>query len=148
MAVKIIKSKRLEVMKKDHPNYKSEPKPEKVVNGNLKELYEEEEEDANFYDEGAVLKDKDGNKKHFYQPDNGNLQMTELMTGLMNKLDNFNGNTYNENMLKGSRAVEIDIKREIAVGKVDTNAVTSEVIKGKVNNKVNKLKALRKRNKK
>ena len=39
--------------------------------------------------------------------------------------------------------VEVDIKREIAVGKVDKNAVKSEVIQGKVNNKLDKLKALR-----
>ena len=41
------------------------------------------------------------------------------------------------------RVADIDIKREIAIGKVDKNAVKSEVIAGKVNNKVEKLKALR-----
>ena len=41
--------------------------------------------------------------------------------------------------------VEVDIKREIAIGKVDKNAVKSEVTKGKVNNKLDKLRALRKK---
>ncbi len=42
-----------------------------------------------------------------------------------------------------TQAIDVDIKREIAVGKVDKNAVKSEVIQGKVNNKLDKLKALR-----
>jgi hypothetical protein len=42
-----------------------------------------------------------------------------------------------------TQAIDIDIKREIAVGKVDKNAVKSEVIQGKVNNRLDKLKALR-----
>ena len=42
-----------------------------------------------------------------------------------------------------TQTIDVDIKREIAVGKVDKNAVKSEVIQGKVNNKLNKLKALR-----
>ena len=42
-----------------------------------------------------------------------------------------------------TKAVEVDIKREIAIGKIDQNAVKSQVFKGKVNNKVEQLKALR-----
>ena len=42
----------------------------------------------------------------------------------------------------------MDIKREIAISKADINGVTSEEIKGKVMNKKDKLKALRKRNRK
>ena len=45
-----------------------------------------------------------------------------------------------------SKAIDIDIKREIAIGKVNKNAVKSEMIMGKVNNKLDKLKALRNRN--
>ena len=41
------------------------------------------------------------------------------------------------------KAIDIDIKREIAIGDVDSNAVKSEVIEGKVNNKLKKLKELR-----
>ena len=65
------------------------------------------------------------------------------MTGVLNKLD---GLTVNPDKLKNGRAVEVDIKREIAIGKLDTNAVKSEEYKGKVNNKLDKLKKLRKRN--
>ena len=41
--------------------------------------------------------------------------------------------------------LEVDIKREIAIDKFDTNAVKSEEIKGKVNNKLNKLRKLRRK---
>jgi hypothetical protein len=41
------------------------------------------------------------------------------------------------------KAIDIDIKREIAIGDVDSNAVKSEVIEGKVNNRLKKLKELR-----
>lgn len=43
-----------------------------------------------------------------------------------------------------TQAIDIDIKREIAIGKVDKHAVTSEVMLGKVKNKLEKLRALRK----
>ena len=42
------------------------------------------------------------------------------------------------------KAIDIDIKREIAIGDVDKNAVKSEIINGKVNNRLEKLKELRK----
>ena len=48
----------------------------------------------------------------------------------------------------GTNAIEVDIQREIAIGKADINGVKSEEIKGKVMNKKDKLKALRRRNKK
>ena len=41
------------------------------------------------------------------------------------------------------KAIDIDIKREIAISGVDKNAVKSEVIEGKVNNRLEKLKELR-----
>ena len=81
-------------------------------------------------------------RKHFYTPEtNGNLQMEQLMGKVLNKLDNIPGVSQT-----GTKAVEVDIKREIAIGKVDTAAVKSEEFKGKVNNKLDKLKALRRRN--
>ena len=126
MAVQQITGKRIIKHDVSSPNYKKPPKPEvEEVNGNV------------------VEEDVYGEKKHTYQPDNGNLQVNEMMTGIMNKLD---GLTVNPDIVKKSRAVEVDIKREIAIGKLDTNAVKSEEIKGKVNNKLDKLKALRKRN--
>jgi len=126
MAVQQITHKKIVKYDTNSPNYKAAPKPEKVVDGNVRE-------DEDVY----------GEKKHTYQPDNGNLQVNEMMTGILNKLD---GLSVNPDIVKKSRAVEVDIKREIAIGKLDTNAVKSEEIKGKVNNKLDKLKALRKRN--
>ena len=112
------------------PNFKP-PEPKRVkeeVNGNLKENFEE---------------DVYGEVKHSYKPDpNGNLQIEQLMGKVLNKLDNIPGESQT-----GTNAIEVDIQREIAIGKVDASAVKSEEIKGKVNNKLDKLKALRNRRK-
>ena len=127
MAIQQITHKRIVKFDEKDGNFKPQAKPEKVVNGN-------------------VLEDDDvyGEKKHTYQPDNGNLQMNEFMTGVMNKLD---GLTVNPDIVEKSRAVEVDIKREIAIGKVDTNAIKSEEYVGKVMTKKDKLRALRNRGK-
>ena len=125
MAVQQITGKRIIKYDTESPNYKPTPKPEKEVDGN------------------AVEEDIYGERKHTYQPDNGNLQMNEFMTGVMNKLD---GLTVNPDIVKKSRAVEVDIKRAIAIGKADMSSIKSEEFKGKVNNKLDKLKKLRRRN--
>ncbi len=126
MAVQQIIGKRIIKHDVSSPNYKKPPEPEvEEVNGNV------------------VEEDIYGEKKHTYQPENGNLQMNEFMTGVLNKLD---GLTVSPDKLKNGRAVEVDIKREIAIGKLDTNAVKSEEYVGRVNNKKDKLKALRKQN--
>ena len=81
-------------------------------------------------------------KKHTYTPEpNGNLQMEQMMGKLMNKLDNFDSNSQT-----GVKAIEVDIKKEIAIGKADMSSIKSEEVKGKVNNKLDKLKKLRRRN--
>ena len=129
MAVQIITHKKIKKFDVNDPNFKQPLKPEpEEINGNL--IIEEDE-------------DLYGEKKHTYQPDNGNLQMSEFMTGVMNKLDGLT--TLNPDIVQKNRAIEVDIKREIAIGKADINGVTSEEIKGKVMNKKDKLKALRKR---
>ena len=130
MAVQLITKKKIKKFNLDDPNFKPpEPKVvEEEVNGNLKENFED---------------DIYGERKHTYQPDNGNLQMNEFMTGVMNKLD---GLTVNPDIVQKSRAVEVDIKREIAIGKVDTSAVKSEEYVGKVKTKKDKLRELRRRN--
>ena len=125
MAVQPITNKRIIKFDERDGNFKPQPKPEKVVDGNVLE-----EDDVY------------GERKHTYQPDNGNLQVNEMMTGIMNKLD---GLTVNPDIVQKSRAVEVDIKREIAIGKADMSDIKSEEIKGKVNNKLDKLKALRNR---
>jgi len=126
MAVQQITHKRIVKYDTDSPNYKPIPKPET------------EELDGNKVEENIY-----GEKKHTYQPDNGNLQVNEMMTGILNKLD---GLTVNPDIVKKSRAVEVDIKREIAIGKADMSDIKSEEYKGKVNNKKDKLKALRHKN--
>ena len=128
MAVQRITHKKIVKYDTKNPNFNPESlnKPKKEVSGNV-------QEDTDIY----------GERKHTYQPDNGNLQMNEFMTGVMNKLD---GLTVNPDIVQKSRAVEVDIKREIAIGKVDTSAVKSEEYIGKVKTKKDKLKALRKRN--
>ena len=127
MAVQPITGKRIIKYDTKNPNFDPESlkKSKKEVSGNV-------QENTDIY----------GEKKHTYIPDpNGNLKMEELMGKMLNKLDNIPGASQT-----GTKAVEIDIKREIAIGKVDASAVKSEEIKGKVNNKLDKLKALRKRN--
>ena len=129
MAIQLISDKIIKKFDLNDPNYKPLPKPEpEEVNGNVVV-----EEDEDVY----------GERKHFYTPEqNGNLQMEQLMGKLMNKLDNIPGKSQT-----GTNAIEVDIKREIAISKADINGVTSEEIKGKVMNKKDKLKALRRRRK-
>ena len=129
MAVQIITNKKITKFDTTDPNYKPLPKPDpEEIDGNIKE------------------DDIYGERKHLYQPDNGNLQMSEFMTGVLNKLDGLKN--LNPNIVEKNRAIEVDIKREIAISKADINGVTSEEIKGKVMNKKDKLKALRRRNRK
>ena len=124
MAVQRITHKTIKKFDEKDGNFQPTPKPTKEVNGNM------------------VDEDVYGERKHTYTPEpNGNLQMEQMMGKLMNKIDNINSDSQT-----GTNAVEIDIKREIAIGKVDTSAVKSEEIKGKVNNKLDKLKKLRRRN--
>ncbi len=131
MAVKRINTgKFISIVNPEHPNFKKEEHLKEVNGNRIQPEFEINEE--SIY----------GERKHTYTPDpNGNLQMEQLMGKLMNKLDNFGYDSQT-----GTNAVEVDIKREIAIGKVDSNAVKSEEIKGKVNNKLDKLKKLRRRN--
>ena len=126
MAIQLISDKIIKKFDLNDPNYKPLPKPEpEELNGNV------------------IEEDVYGERKHMYQPDNGNLQMSEFMTGVLNKLDGLT--TLNPNIVEKNRAIEVDIKREIAIGKADINGVKSEEIKGKVNNKLDKLRKLRRR---
>ena len=125
MAVEKIIGKTITKFDTSNPNFIEKPQPKKEVSGN-------------------VMDDEDvyGERKHTYTPEpNGNLQMEQMMGKLMNKLDNFDSPSQT-----GIKAVEVDIQREIAIGKVDSNAVKSEEFKGKVKTKKDKLKALRRRN--
>ena len=128
MAVQLITKKIIKKFDLNDPNFKPPPQPEpEEINGNVVV-----EEDEDVY----------GDRKHFYTPEpNGNLQMEQLMGKLINKLDTIPGQSQT-----GTNAIEVDIQREIAIGKADINGVKSEEIKGKVMNKKDKLKALRRKN--
>ena len=125
MAVQQITHKRIIKYDEADGNFQPKPKPEKVVDGNVKD-------DSDLY----------GERKHTYTPEpNGNLQMEELMGKVLNKLDNIPGSSQT-----GTKAIEVDIKKEIAIGKADMSSIKSEEVKGKVNNKLDKLKKLRRKN--
>ena len=125
MAVQQITNKRIVKYDTSNPNFKQTPKPKVEVNGNI-------QEDEDMY----------GERKHSYVPEpNGNLQMEQMMGKLMNKLDNIPGGSQT-----GTKAIEVDIKKEITIGKADMSSIKSEEVKGKVNNKLDKLKKLRRRN--
>ena len=127
MAVQRITHKKIVKYDTKNPNFNPESlnKPKKEVSGNV-------QEDTDVY----------GERKHYYTPDsNGNLQMEELMGKVLNKLDNIPGGSQT-----GVKAIEVDIKKEIAIGKADMSSIKSEEVKGKVNNKLDKLKKLRRRN--
>ena len=82
-----------------------------------------------------------GEKKYYYRPEpNGNLQMEQMMGKILNKLDNVGSGDKSQT---GVAPIEVDVKREISISKVDTSAVKSQEFKGKVKNKKNQLKALR-----
>jgi hypothetical protein len=85
------------------------------------------------------------------KPRNNDLDVEKLFKMLSEKLDSINiggpnSNIYGEDVNKKTKAIDIDIKREIYIGDVDKNAIKSQEIKGKVNTKLDKLKALRKQN--
>ena len=121
MAVKQIFSKRITKLDPKNPNYKPPVK---------------KEEDGNVIEEDIY-----GERRHTYVPEpNGNLQVEQLMGKILNKLDNVGTGDKSQT---GVAPIEIDIKREIAISKVDQNSVKSQEFKGKVKNKKNQLKALR-----
>ena len=125
MAVQQIIGKKITKFDTSNPNYQETPKPKQEVSGNVRE-------DEDVY----------GERKHSYIPDsNGNLKMEELMGKMLNKLDNIPDGSQT-----GVKAIEVDIKKEIAIGKADMSSIKSEEVKGKVNNKLDKLKKLRRRN--
>ena len=138
MAVQRINTRKfISKINPDNPNFIQEESQVEINGNKVSDIYQENKhrlQSENIY----------GEKKHTYIPEpNGNLQMEQLMGKLMNKLDNIPGVT---NGQTGIGAVEVDIKKEIMIGKVDASAVKSEEYIGKVKTKKDKLKALRKRN--
>ena len=125
MAIQRITNKRIIKYDTSNPNFVEKPKPQVEASGNM-------EDDSDIY----------GERKHTYTSEpNGNLQVEQMMGKLMNKLDNFDSKSQT-----GIKAIEVDIKKEIAIGKADMSSIKSQEFKGKVKTKKDKLKALRKRN--
>ena len=68
-------------------------------------------------------------------------EMKDMMTTMMGKLDNIKVQNGNINV---DNSIEVDVKRNVFLSKADdANVKIDNVKKGKVNNKVNKLRALR-----
>ena len=131
MAVQRITNKKITKIDITSPNFKS-VKPEIVeeqVDGNLKENYEEDVYGEQIYQVPTES--------------NGNLKLEEMMSKMLGKIDKFGNRIDGKDSQTGTEAVEVDIQREIAISKVDMNAVKSEVTIGKVLTKKDKLKALR-----
>ena len=69
-------------------------------------------------------------------------EMKDMMTTMMGKIDNIKFKNGNINI---DNSIEVDVKRNVFLSKADeANVKIDNVKKGKVNNKVNKLRALRK----
>ena len=110
-----------------NPNFVQPAEPQvkkEVVSGNNKEnkstgVYEE---DTNVYGE----------------------KMESMMNTLIGKIDNIKVKNGNLNVYDENTAVDIDVKRNVFLARADdSNVKIDKVKKGKVNNKVNKLRALR-----
>ena len=128
MAIQKITKKRIIKHDTSNPNYNPDyRKPEPEVNGNV--IVDGKKSP---YEEG----------KYYAKNESGNLQMEQMMGKLMTKIDNFGSKSQT-----GIKAVDVDIKKEIAIGKVDKNAVSSETTINRVKSKKHKLKALRRRRK-
>ena len=132
MAIQLIQNKKITKFDTESPNYKPPPQPEpEEVSGNIIET-----EKTDIY----------GERIHTYTEEpNGNLKLEEMMAQMLGKIDKFGNKIGDSESQTGTEAVEVDIQREIAISKVDMNAVKSEVTKGKVKTNKDKLKALRRR---
>ena len=129
MAVQKIPGKKITKIDMTSPNFRPLPKVEEQVDGNIKET-----QDDDIYGEQT---------NQVPTEQNGNLKLEEMMSKMLGKIDKFGNRIGGSETQTGTEAIEVDIQREIAISKVDMNAVKSEIIKGKVLTKKNKLKALR-----
>ena len=131
MAVQQIIGKKITKIDTTSPNFRP-VKPTVVVeevNGNTKET-----QDDDIYGEQTYQVPTESN---------GNLKLEEMMSKMLGKIDKFGNKIGDGESQTGTDAIEVDIQREIAISKVDMNAVKSEVTIGKVLTKKDKLKALR-----
>ena len=132
MAIQLITNKKITKFDTNDPNYKPPaPKVEEEVSGNIIET-----EKTDIY----------GERIHTYTEEpNGNLKLEEMMAQMLGKIDKFGNRIDGSESQTGTEAVEVDIEREIAISMVDQNAVKSEVTRGRVKTKKDKLRRLRRR---
>ena len=72
-------------------------------------------------------------------------KMESMMNTLIGKIDNIKVKNGNLNVYEENTAVDIDVKRNVFLSKADdSNVKIDNIKKGKVNNKLDKLRALRK----
>ena len=72
-------------------------------------------------------------------------KMESMMNTLIGKIDNIKVKNGNLNVYDENTAVDVDVKRNVFLAKADdSNVKIDNVKKGKVNNKLDKLRALRK----
>ena len=128
MAIQQITKKRIIKHDTNNPNYKAEPvetKPVPEVNGNT----------------------INNNTKGVYQSEDTSVygeKMETMMKAMMGKIDNIKVKNGNLNVYDENTAVDIDVKRNVFLYKADdSNVKIDNVKKGKVNNKLDKLRALR-----
>ena len=130
MAVQRITGKKIIKINTHSPNYRPvEDEVQVEIGGNIKETL-----DDDIYGDGIY---------YAKEEPNGNLKLEEMMSKMLGKIDKFGNRIDGKDSQTGTDAIEVDIQREIAISKVDMNAVKSEVTIGKVLTKKDKLKALR-----
>ena len=72
-------------------------------------------------------------------------KMESMMNTIMGKIDNIKVKNGNLNVYDENKAVDVDVKRNVFLSKADdSNVKIDNIKKGKVNNKLDKLRALRK----
>ena len=126
MAVMKLNNKKITKYDTSNPNFKKQPKPEpEAVDGNTIE----------------------NNSKGVYQSESVYGEKIEnMMTKMMGKIDNINVGGTDVYGQKNNGAVDVDIKRNIFLARPDkANIKIDNIKKGKVNNKLDKLRALRKK---
>jgi len=72
-----------------------------------------------------------------YYNKTGNIDVNELATAITAKMAG------GEMLVPQTKAIEVDIKKEIFIDGIDKNAIQSEVINKKIETKVDKLRKLR-----
>jgi len=109
-------------------------------------------EDNKNYVPKKKIKENDKGKKHIYNEyvvKNGNIDVDIFMDKLLSKLSSSGLTKSYSDDIYGDKVkpVEVDIKKEIYINKLDDNQMqVDSVVEGKVNNKLEKLRKLRSRN--